>query len=216
MAVNAGVRQVQAALNHFTGQFLKGVNPIIEDGIAGPATDARVKMVKFYLGYVGELNATVDANFDQRIAHPDDPQFSTPERVARGAERRAEQHKEVDANHDAGKLAGVGSFDNKPCANWMIPYLSFAREHGWVGKLQSGFRDPAFSESLCQKMCGAPTCPGRCAGRSSNHSGSVKPHGAIDVSDFDRFGQLMAKCPLSPRLFNDLPIDRVHYSATGH
>jgi hypothetical protein len=212
----ADVKQLQTGLNHFTGTLLKGINPIMEDGVAGPATEARVKLVKFYLGYAGELNGTAVDNFHKRLAHPADAEFSTLERVARGAERRAEEHKEMAANHDSGKVAGVGSFDDVPCANWMIPYLSFAREHGWAGKLQSGFRDPAFSESLCQKMCGAPSCPGRCAGRSSNHSGSVKPKGAIDVSDFERFGRLMAACPLSPRLRNDLPIDRVHYSATGH
>ncbi|MGH4012254.1 MAG: hypothetical protein ACRDTH_29515 [Pseudonocardiaceae bacterium] len=112
--------------------------------------------------------------------------------------------------------ASVGIFDGVPCANWLIPYLSWAREHGWQGQLLSGWRDPAYSEGLCLKMCGAPSCPGRCAGRSSNHSGDVKPKGAIDVSDPIRFGQLMTQCPLSPRIFNDLPNDLNHFSASGH
>jgi hypothetical protein len=216
MNVDPGIKQLQGGLNQFTGQFLKGINPIIEDGITGPATEARIKLVKFYLGYQGPLNAVADDTFNQRMHHPGDAQFSSAERVARGAERRAEQRKEADANQAAAAGAGVSTFDGVPCAKWLTPYLTFAREHGWRGTLQSGFRDPAFSERLCQRMCGAPTCPGRCAGRSSNHSGSVRPKGAIDVSDFERFGALMKKCPLSPRIFNDLPIDPVHYSATGH
>ena len=110
----------------------------------------------------------------------------------------------------------VGTFDGVLCASWLIPSLTWARAHGWQGRLNSGWRDPVYSEGLCLKMCGAPTCPGRCAGRLSNHSGSVKPKGAIDVSDEVRFGQLMAACPLSPRIFNDLPNDRIHFSATGH
>jgi hypothetical protein len=43
----------------------------------------------------------------------------------------------------------------------------------------------------------------------------VKPQGAIDVSDYVRFGELMKRCPHSPRIFNNLPSDRVHYSSTG-
>jgi hypothetical protein len=88
--------------------------------------------------------------------------------------------------------------------------------HGWKGTLNSGWRDPAYSEKLCIAMCGAKACPGRCAGRASNHSGSTKPMGAIDVSDYGTFGQLMRQCPISPRLFNALgPADPVHFSATG-
>jgi Putative peptidoglycan binding domain len=110
----------------------------------------------------------------------------------------------------------VGTFDGKPVASWLIPYLSWARANGWKGRLNSGWRDPEYSEKLCWDICGAPTCPGRCAGRNSNHSGSVKPKGAIDVSYPQQFGQLMARCPLTPRIFNDLPDDPVHFSATGH
>lgn len=216
MTVDVHVKELQVELNHFTGQSLKGINPIVEDGVIGPSTEARVKLVKFFLGYEGPLNSTVNAEFEQRVRHPGDAQFSSAERVARGADRRAAQRRQADHNDGAAAAAGVSRFDGVPCANWLIPYLSFAREHGWQGRLQSGFRDPAFSEHLCQQMCGAPSCPGRCAGRTSNHSGSVKPKGAIDVSDFHRFGALMTKCPLSPRIFNDLPIDPVHYSATGH
>jgi len=116
-----------------------------------------------------------------------------------------------------GAPAGVSNFDGKPCANWLIPYLSWAREHGWQGKLTSGWRDPEHSESICFDICRAPTCkaPRSCAGRFSNHSGYVKPKGAVDVSDERRFGELMAQCPLSPPIFNDLPNDRIHFSASG-
>jgi len=84
------------------------------------------------------------------------------------------------------------------------------------GRLNSGWRSPEHSEQLCLDMCGAPSCPGRCAGRASNRSASTKPNGAVDVSDETRFGQLMAQCPYSPPIFNDLPSDRIHFSATGH
>ena len=98
----------------------------------------------------------------------------------------------------------------------MKPYLDWARAHGWQGTLNSGYRTPEYSEHLCKGICGAPSCPGRCAGRSSHHSIRVKPGGSIDVSDYVRFGELMRQCPYSPRIFNNLPNDRVHYSSTGN
>ena len=108
------------------------------------------------------------------------------------------------------------TFDGKPVAAWLKPYLDWARAHGWQGTLNSGYRTPEYSEHLCIGMCGAPSCPGKCAGRSSHHSIRVKPGGAIDVSDYVRFGELMRQCPYSPRIFNNLPSDRVHYSSTGN
>jgi hypothetical protein len=50
----------------------------------------------------------------------------------------------------------------------------------------------------------------------SNHSGDTSPRGAVDVSDHVRFGELMARCPLEPKLKNDVPYDQNHFSVTGH
>jgi hypothetical protein len=44
----------------------------------------------------------------------------------------------------------------------------------------------------------------------------VAPTGAIDVSDYGRFGTLMRSCPHAPRIFNNLPHDPVHFSSTGN
>lgn len=116
----------------------------------------------------------------------------------------------------AAATTGVGRYDGVPVAAWIIPYLQWARENGWHGRLVSGWRDPAYSESLCYRICGRPSCSGTCAGRNSNHSGSAKPHGAVDVSDYIKFAQVIQHCPLSPKLFNALPRDRVHFSASGN
>lgn len=111
--------------------------------------------------------------------------------------------------------SGVGTFDGKPCANWIIPWLEKSRRAGWDGYLVSGWRDPDYSEQLCYAMCGAPSCPGRCAGRSSNHSGSEYPAGAVDVSDFYNFGAIQKR--IGSPLINDLgPADPVHFSISGH
>lgn len=111
---------------------------------------------------------------------------------------------------------GTANFDGKTVAAVAVPYLEFARANGWRGHVTSGWRSPAYSESLCQTMCGAPSCPGRCAGRSSNHSGTSPTHFAIDVSDETNFGRIMnlPGAP-QPRIFNNLPSDRIHFSPTG-
>ena len=53
-----------------------------------------------------------------------------------------------------------------------------------------------------------PWSRARPRGRPSNYSADVKPGGAIDVSDEARFAELMAACPYSPRIFNNLSADR--------
>jgi hypothetical protein len=192
------------------------MTPLVVDGKKGAATKQRIKLVKYYLGYGRKdgRSIAVDAHFVQRIRRPGSPRLSNPAMLARARSRKRKQHK--NAQRVAAPRAGVDTFDGKPVAAWMKPYLVWAREQGWPGTLNSGWRDPAYSESLCMGICHAPKCPGKCAGRSSNHVGRVKPAGAMDVTHYEEFGRLMQRCPYSPRIFNDLPADRVHFSSTGH
>jgi hypothetical protein len=134
--------------------------------------------------------------------------------LARALRRRRRQHKV--AKQSARPRAGVVKFDGRDVAAWFVPYLTWARHHGWQGTVSSGYRSPEHSEHVCRQKCGAPTCPGKCAGRTSNHSGRIKPHGAIDVTHYEHFAALMRKCPHKPTIFNDLPLDRMHFSSTGH
>jgi Putative peptidoglycan binding domain len=210
------VRRLQKGLNRFTERYLEGVGPIIVDGIKGHATARRIATVKYHLGYTGKAqrSATVKPEFVRRMRHPRSPRRSNPAMLARAFARRAKQRKAARAS--AAPRTGVATFDGRPVAAWLKPYLEWARQNGWKGTLNSGFRDPAYSEKLCISMCGAPSCPGRCAGRASNHVGSSNPAGAIDVSDYVTFGQLMRRCPYSPRIFNALGAqDPVHFSASG-
>ena len=211
--VNREIADRQRELNRWTARYLRGVAPLVVDGKTGRLTNSRILATKYYLGY-GERSSQWNAPFVRKLRHPHDPRYSPPWQLALGAKRRRAQRR-----HYAATLhptSGVTTFDGRPVAAWLKPYLVWARDHGWQGTLNSGWRDPAYSEHLCRAMCGAPRCPGRCAGRSSNHSGSVTPAGAIDVSDYDRFGRLMRECPYEPRIFNSLGAqDPVHYSATG-
>ena len=210
------VRRLQKGLNRFTERFMEGVGPIVVDGIKGHATARRIVTVKYHLGYTGtaQRSATVKPEFVRRMRHPRSVRYSTPAMLTRAFARRAKQRKAAKAS--AAPRNGVAMFDGRPVAAWLKPYLDWARQNGWKGTLNSGFRDPAYSEKLCMSMCGAPSCPGRCAGRASNHAGSSNPAGAVDVSDYVTFGQLMRRCPYSPRIFNALGAqDPVHFSASG-
>jgi peptidoglycan hydrolase-like protein with peptidoglycan-binding domain len=210
------IKEIQSALNAFTGKYLENVTPLIVDGVEGQATKKRIRRVKYYLGYRGaELrSASVTPQLLKHMAHPRSPRNANPAKLARALARRRKQHKLAARN--AATSAGVAMFDNKPVAAWLKPYLDWARAHGWQGQLNSGYRTPEYSEHLCYEMCGAPRCSGKCAGRSSHHSMRVKPGGSIDVTDYVKFGELMRQCPYSPRIFNNLPNDRVHYSNTGN
>jgi hypothetical protein len=119
-------------------------------------------------------------------------------------------------NHPAPKpvARGVATFDGVPVAAWMVKWLKKSRANGWTGELVSGFRSPEHSERVCRDMCGQPTCPGRCAGRSSNHVGLIHPAGAIDVTEELRFAAIQPK--IGSPLRNDLPSDLIHFSTTGH
>ena len=210
----AEVEKLQRDLNRFTDRRLEKFAPLIVDGDRGYLTNRRIVGCKFYLGYEGgpQRSTRVTPLFRKRIERPTSRNIMSDEMLALAEVRRQEQHKR--AREPAGP--GVARFDGRRVAKWLKPSLEFARRNGWQGTLNSGFRDPAHSEQLCIQMCGAPRCEGRCAGRSSNHSGSDSPRGAIDVSDFKRFGELMESCPLKPRIFNALgDRDPVHFSSTG-
>ena len=210
------VRRLQKGLNRFTERYLEGVGPLLVDGVKGPATSKRIVMAKYHLGYTGEAqrSPTVKPEFVRRMRHVRSPRHSNPAMLARAAARRAKQRKK--AKLSAATQTGTAMFDGRPVAAWIKPYLEWARANGWKGTVTSGFRDPAHSERVCMEICGAPSCPGRCAGRSSNHSGSSKPNGAVDLSDYVTFGRLMQRCPYSPRLYNALPTtDPIHFSSTG-
>jgi hypothetical protein len=127
-------------------------------------------------------------------------------------DKREEVHDQPPAN-----ATGFATFDGKTVAAWMVPWLEKSRAAGWHGVVVSGVRTPEYSEQLCYNMCGAPSCPGLCAGRASNHNmsaGQGYPAGALDVSDYNTFETIQFR--IGSPLRNDLPIDPVHFSVSGH
>ena len=122
---------------------------------------------------------------------------------------------------DGGKSSGydrnsgrIVTFDGKSCVEDLAYWLAVARRNGWNGSLVSGYRTPAYSTSLCYGICGAPSCPGRCAGASSNHARTAYPGPAGDVTDYYTCERVLQQ--VGSPYFNDLPIDPVHMSRSGH
>lgn len=112
----------------------------------------------------------------------------------------------------AGWMVGASKGPDGRKVNW----LEESVKKGWDGGLSSGYRSPAYSESLCRAMCGAPSCPGRCAGRASNHSQTGPPNwGAIDVyPEYVKFEAIQKQ--IGSPLKNELDArDPVHFSFTG-
>lgn len=115
------------------------------------------------------------------------------------------------------------TFDGKLVPRWMAAQaLAPARASGiWRGYVFSGYRSPEYSEQLCYNMCGAPSCPGRCAGRASNHAAPPSGRGyayegAVDVTDSAGL-QRWCRAHGNPIRGNGeaLPSDTPHFSRSG-
>lgn len=213
----AQIRDLQRDLNAFVKKH-KLAEPIRADGRRGAATNGRIRSVKYWLGYERRgIDARVDHRFRVRVRHPDAIRFSSPEMRKRGHVRRvAQRRKRKRSRQIAGMHPGITKRNGVPVAMWLAVVYDWAKRNGWPGRLNSGYRTIAYTISLCIRMCGRPVCPGRCAGPNTNHRFFIRPGGAMDVSLYWLFGNLMRRCPLRPRIFNALGArDPVHFSASG-
>ena len=195
---------------------LKGVKPILEDGNPGPATRKRIADLKFWIGW-NDRDGGYTEKFHKHLGAPFSRSIVGPNVIARGR-KRVREHNAAWERHrkQANSINGVATFDGVPVAAVAVKYLLYARKKGWKGRLNSGYRTPAYSESLCFRMCGAPSCPGRCAGRATNHAWKDANRFAVDVSDYVTFGRIMRSAPFSIKIFNALGArDPVHFSPSG-
>lgn len=201
------------------------------DGVPGAHTFDAANMAAYILGFSQEEMHRIGKK--REISHRDELILTGKEKrtaamIRRGNEREPhlkklrERHRE---DHFAPAPAGDDwvMFDGREVALWIAKVLDDARASGaWSGTVISGRRDPVYSEHLCIEMCGAPTCPGRCAGRSSNHAGppsfkGVEFEGAVDVTDFVGLRHYCEQH--APQLRGGgqvLPSDLPHFSHEGN
>lgn len=128
---------------------------------------------------------------------------------------KSDSHPDVSVPRDDG---GTMRIDGYNVATWIGHIVLWARAHGWNGRVTSGYRSVADQREACRHVCGNPNgCPGTCAKPgTSNHQYTSFPRGAVDVSEYTEFGRIVARYPNGPTIKNDLPLDRVHFSYSGH
>jgi hypothetical protein len=100
----------------------------------------------------------------------------------------------------------------KPIADWIIPVLQWASQHGWTGTVTSGYRSEAEQAAInAEGLFSAP------AG-SSNHETTTYPGGAVDVTDPSQLISVLKGYTGVDKLIGGVlgAVDPEHFSATGH
>ncbi len=222
-AKGADVRELQQTLDAMADQLAQlDKRHIKVDGEMGPASRQSAHRAAWLLGEpesvlkeIAGPGGKVKKIVQRHIRNPGQRSDTQKKRAAKRREW-AQKNLHNDPPQDADHFT---SFDGKLIPEWIGADLQKVRSAGrWKGYLNSGYRTPEYSESLCYGICGHPSCPGTCAGRSSNHCcpptfTGVYHEGACDVTDYTTFG---AECSrLGVELRNNLPADPVHFSYTG-
>ena len=158
------VTALQRALNAFTEKHLKAIGPLMTDGIVGPATKKRIREAKFYLGYTGaelqdgprrrRVHAPPAAPGVGAVLEPGDarPGAVPPAQAAQGrqgaagtAGRRGDVRRQAGRRLDEAVSGG-------------------ARNNGWQGTLNSGWRSPAYWSNCAATSAARPAARGGAPG----------------------------------------------------
>ena len=109
---------------------------IADDGDYGSATRDAGQQVCKGLGILHEvaMNDGVTPALRIKIRHPD---TRTPQEIARSDSPDA---KDFRAKLRERFQHAPAEFDGVAVASWIVPSLQWAREHGWTGHVNSGFR----------------------------------------------------------------------------
>lgn len=106
-----------------------------------------------------------------------------------------------------GAGGGVSDFEGTKVAAWIAPALTYARKHGWTGKVNSGYRSFADQTRIYNSGVRPAAKPG-----TSNHEGTAFPRGAIDVSDAAQLSAILQASPFAKKLVYAGAKDPVHFS----
>lgn len=110
------------------------------------------------------------------------------------------------------KLKGVTSFAGKPVAKWIAPILEYARQHGWKGTVNSGYRSDAQQTQIYKSGVRPAALPMSMGGHGSNHEFKTYPGGAVDVTDAQTLAAILARSPYRHLLVYAGAKDPVHFS----
>jgi hypothetical protein len=102
---------------------------------------------------------------------------------------------------------GVGQFGGKAVADWIIPILAYAKQHGWTGSVNSGYRSYADQKRIYDSGVRPAAVPG-----TSRHESDAFPGGAVDVSNAQQLSQILLRSPYAKVLQWAGARDPVHFS----
>jgi hypothetical protein len=113
---------------------------------------------------------------------------------------------------DVTKLQGLVAFDNKPVASWIAPILDYARQHGWQGSLNEGYRTDRQQAGIYNSGVRPAAVPVSLGGGGSNHEGKGWPAGAVDVSQAQQLSNILSRSPYKGLLVWAGAKDPPHFS----
>jgi hypothetical protein len=85
-------------------------------------------------------------------------------------------------------VGGTVQMDGHPVAKWIAVELLWAREHGWKGRVESGYRSKAEQERIYNSGVRPAAVPG-----TSNHEKKRYPGGAVDVTEAEQLDQILSR-----------------------
>jgi hypothetical protein len=177
--------------------------PALPEGFHAPTPDAQPApgqegRVSQALGLLDALRGTGPS-----VGPDQAPGASEGARVSQPIAERVRHERQ-----NPGRIAsGTAKFDGKIVAAWIKPALKYARQHGWNGTVNSGFRSYADQKRIWDSGVRPAARPGH-----SNHEGSEFPRGAVDVSDAEQLARILERSPWRNRLVWAGAKDPVHFS----
>lgn len=100
----------------------------------------------------------------------------------------------------------------KPVAEWIVPILQYAWNHGWRGTVTSGYRSDAEQTAIYDSGVRPAAVPKSLGGSGSNHEGNAFPAGAVDVASASELSAILEKSPYANLLVYAGAKDPVHFS----
>lgn len=105
--------------------------------------------------------------------------------------------------------AGLTTFDGIPMCKWVAAELQWARDHGWTGRAESGYRSKQHQKEVCATGVKPCATPG-----TSNHEGKRFPKCAADVTEPEQLDEVLSKKPGRKLHYTGRSIgDRPHFSS---
>jgi uncharacterized protein with NAD-binding domain and iron-sulfur cluster len=174
-----------------------------------------VKVEKSGGNAIVSKGAPSDAEVRQEIAEAQKAGFSLPS--GNTAASFAASAAQASISNAAALAVGASIPDvpwnpnQRPMADWIVPVLQWASQHGWTGTVTSGYR--TYFQQAALNAAGAFSAP---AGYS-NHESTAYPGGAVDVTQPGELIKVLAAYPGPLKLVGGVlgPIDPEHFSATG-